>query len=86
MLGVGIYILCVCIYYGVGIYIRNGGPQMLCKYIFVPLHKVGGTSAERSSKLDALHSVCTTFAEHGGWRTFCLLLRPRSCLVVVYYY
>lgn len=32
------------------------------KTLAVSLHKIGGTSAKRSSKLDVLHSVCTIFA------------------------
>ena len=32
------------------------------RYFFVPLHKIGYTSAKCSSKLGFLHSVCTIFA------------------------
>ena len=36
--------------------------KIACKTLAVSLHKIGSTSAKRSSKLDVLHSVCTIFA------------------------
>ena len=37
------------------------------KTLAVSLHKIGGTSAKRSSKLDVLHSVCTIVATEKGY-------------------
>ena len=40
--------------------------RTICKIAYktlaLSLHKIGSTSAKRSSKLDVLHSVCTIFA------------------------